>query len=55
VYGGGYTVDTDVNAADNAGWTPLHEACNHQKLDIVEILLTHRSPHFHAGMLQFSV
>ena len=30
-----------VNERDNAGWSPLHEACNHGHLAIVEHLLDH--------------
>lgn len=28
-----------VNAQDNAGWTPLHEACGSNHLQLVELLL----------------
>jgi len=31
---------TNPNVADNAGWAPLHEACNHKHLDIVSLLLS---------------
>ncbi|XP_052106398.1 SMC5-SMC6 complex localization factor protein 1-like [Mytilus californianus] len=29
----------DVNIQDNAGWTPMHEACNHGRVQCVEELL----------------
>ena len=29
----------DVNTKDNAGWTPLHEACNHNHVDIACYLI----------------
>ncbi|KAL9968227.1 hypothetical protein ACROYT_G026577 [Oculina patagonica] len=31
----------DPNTKDHAGWTPLHEACNHGYLTITELLLDH--------------
>ena len=31
-----------VHHVDHAGWTPLHEACNHGSAACVEILLQHR-------------
>ena len=31
--------NASVNAQDNAGWTPLHEACCSRHLDIAELLL----------------
>ncbi|KAM7448499.1 BRCA1-associated RING domain protein 1 [Porites harrisoni] len=31
----------DPNTKDHAGWTPLHEACNHGYLAIAELLLDH--------------
>jgi BRCA1-associated RING domain protein 1 len=29
----------DVNITDHAGWTPLHEACNHGHMACVEEIL----------------
>ncbi|XP_050401967.1 SMC5-SMC6 complex localization factor protein 1 [Patella vulgata] len=29
----------NVNAADNYGWSPLHEACNHGNIECAELLL----------------
>ncbi|XP_074642713.1 uncharacterized protein LOC141899964 isoform X2 [Tubulanus polymorphus] len=34
----------DINAKDNAGWTPLHEACNHGSTECVKLLLNFK-PH----------
>lgn len=31
-----------VCLVDHAGWTPLHEACNHGSTECVEALLRHR-------------
>jgi hypothetical protein len=31
--------ECDINAKDNAGWTPLHEACNHNHYEVAELLL----------------
>ncbi|KAK3930791.1 Tonsoku-like protein [Frankliniella fusca] len=39
----------EVNATDNAGWTPLHEAANHGFLDIVELLLENGANINHRG------
>ncbi|XP_056145993.1 SMC5-SMC6 complex localization factor protein 1 [Lampris incognitus] len=35
--------DIDINIKDHAGWTPLHEACNHGSAACVEALLKHHS------------
>ncbi|KAM4708442.1 SMC5-SMC6 complex localization factor protein 1 isoform 2-T3 [Discoglossus pictus] len=32
---------TSINAKDNAGWTPLHEACNHGSTECVREILQH--------------
>uniref|UniRef100_A0A8C0RPT4 BRCA1-associated RING domain protein 1 n=1 Tax=Canis lupus familiaris TaxID=9615 RepID=A0A8C0RPT4_CANLF len=34
---------SDPNVKDHAGWTPLHEACNHRHLKVVELLLQHQA------------
>ncbi|KAG7175879.1 BCL-6 corepressor-like [Homarus americanus] len=33
--------DFDINVRDNAGYTPLHEACNRGHLDIAQVLCAH--------------
>lgn len=33
--------DFDINVRDNAGYTPLHEACNRGHLDIAQVLCSH--------------
>ena len=34
----------DANITDHAGWTPLHEACNHGNVECVRELLKARQP-----------
>lgn len=36
----------DANCTDHAGWTPLHEACNHGNMECVRELLKARQPVF---------
>ena len=31
----------DPNTQDNAGWSPLHEACNRGNLSVAKLLLRH--------------
>ena len=31
----------EVNVRDHCGWTPLHEACNHGYMEVVQVLLDH--------------
>ena len=37
-----YLTGIDVNSKDNAGWTPLHEACNKGHIECVKELLSYR-------------
>ena len=36
------TPGVNVNAADNYGWTALHECCNHGHVECVKLLLAHK-------------
>ena len=33
-----------VDVKDYSGWTPLHEACNHDHIEVVKILLDNKAP-----------
>lgn len=34
--------DVNVNTADNAGWTPLHNAAYYNSIDCLKLLIKHR-------------
>ncbi|KAK5684750.1 hypothetical protein LTS10_002824 [Elasticomyces elasticus] len=37
-------LDADVHAVDKGGWTPLHHAAHRNQLEVLGLLLKHRSP-----------
>lgn len=41
------SLGADPNSKDNAGWTPLHEACNYGFFGCVEELLKSKGKTFH--------
>jgi len=41
------TPGVDINARDNNGWSPLHEAVQQNRLEVVKLLLSHKAHTLH--------